>query len=105
MSLPGLGRQKLLSVDDESRPDEVTKSCTFASVPEWATRKLRVAKALTGFSIGSFSLPIADRFDGIFKLAVLVCPCCLPIEFNEFVGFDGCPFKNRTFPCVVGPGG
>jgi hypothetical protein len=51
------------------------------------------------------TLASAHRFDGIFKLPVLVSPCCLPIEFNPFVRFDRRPFKNCGFPFVIGPGG
>jgi hypothetical protein len=32
-----------------------------------ATRRLTVSRALTGYSTSSLLLPIADRFDGIFK--------------------------------------
>ena len=32
------------------------------------------------------TLPGAHKFDGILKLPVLVSLCCLPSEFNQFVG-------------------
>jgi len=59
-----------------------------------ATRKLRAAKALTGTYLGSLSLLLADRFDSVLKLAVLVDLCCPPNKFNQFVRLDGHSFKN-----------
>jgi len=63
-----------------------------------------VETASPGDSTNSYILSIPGRFDDIFKRVVFACPCCLPIEFNEFVGLDGRSFKNRTLPCEIRPG-
>src|SRR5487761_544277 len=55
--------------------------------------------------IGSFCLSTKSEFGSTFKLAISGAAPFPPIEFNQFIGFDGSPFKSRSPPRVIGSGG